>query len=495
MTRLAHLGAGALLVVLAWLPSIVLADKGAWFLPPIDIRQAALFVAAAWWGWPGWLGATLAFTATVGHPLEANAWAVVSLLPVVGAVGAVVLPHLVPRFDRTLRQPWSLAAAAIAAAAWAFLAAGVQSRLVFADAMGSAWAVWGVSLLCTYLVGVVPVVAGVELVSQLRRAVAPSTRQLLRIGVFGALAIAAGVGGSWLSQQLPVTRMWVALLMLVPVVVAARWWSSAGGVLAAALVGAGYLQAGAQQGVGIGSHHETVEQAGLVATLWVVGALLGVSSWRQNQLISTLRGQQELLARDLERVVRALSGAVEAKDQYTEGHLQRVTHYAVRAGTALGLERQDLEMLRIAATLHDVGKIGIPGSILKKPGPLSDDEYREMMRHPEIGARLLGQLDGFERAAELVLHHQERYDGRRDGPFPGYPAGLAGEAIPLGSRIVAVVDAFDAMTTDRPYRRALPLEVAKDVLRRESGQQFDPRVVDVFLQLVEAEPWFGEEAR
>src|SRR5690606_8456983 len=101
--------------------------------------------------------------------------------------------------DRTLRQPWSLAAAAIAAAAWAFLAAGVQSRLVFADAMGSAWVVWGVSLLCTYLVGVVPVVAGVELVSQLRRAAAPSTRQLLRIGAFGALAIAAGVGGSWLS--------------------------------------------------------------------------------------------------------------------------------------------------------------------------------------------------------------------------------------------------------------------------------------------------------
>lgn len=493
MTRLLRLGAGAALVTAAWLPSLVLSEKGAWFLPPVDVRQAALFVAAALWGWPGWLGAAAVFAATIGHPLESNAWAVVSLLPVVGAVGAILLPRAIPHFDRTLRQPWSLAGAALAAAAWAFAAAGLQSRLVFADAMGSAWAVWGVSLLCTYLVGVVPIVAGSELLPALRGTV--STGQALRIGALAVVGVIVGVGGSLLSQSFPVTRMWVALLMLVPVVVAARWWSSVGGVLAASLVGAGYLQAGAQQGVGVATHHETVEQAGLVVTLWVVGALLGVSSWRREQLITTLRGQQDLLARDLERVVRALSGAVEAKDQYTEGHLQRVTHYAVRAGKALGLVGNDLEMLRIAATLHDVGKIGIPGAILKKAGPLTDEEYREMMRHPEIGARLLQRLEGFEQAAELVLHHQERYDGRRDGPFPGYPAGLAGDAIPLGARIVAVVDAFDAMTTDRPYRRALPLEVAKGVLQRESGQQFDPRVVEVFLQLVEAEPWFGEEAR
>jgi HD-GYP domain-containing protein (c-di-GMP phosphodiesterase class II) len=110
-------------------------------------------------------------------------------------------------------------------------------------------------------------------------------------------------------------------------------------------------------------------------------------------------------------------------------------------------------------------------------------------RHPEIGARILENVEGLEGAAPLVRHHQERYDGRSDGEFPGYPRGIAGEAIPLGARIIAVVDAFDAMTTDRAYRRARPAARAADVLRDERGRQFDPRVVDVFLELLEERPW------
>lgn len=112
-----------------------------------------------------------------------------------------------------------------------------------------------------------------------------------------------------------------------------------------------------------------------------------------------------------------------------------------------------------------------------------------MNRHPEIGARMLARIDGLREAAPLVLHHQERWDGRRDGRYPGYPAGLVGEAIPLGARIIAVVDCFDAMTTDRPYRRALAADDAREVLRTERGAQFDPRVVDTFLAVLDEQPW------
>lgn len=141
-----------------------------------------------------------------------------------------------------------------------------------------------------------------------------------------------------------------------------------------------------------------------------------------------------------------------------------------------------------------MGKIAIPESILNKPGKLTDEETLVMRRHPAIGARILEGIDGLQDAAPLVLHHHERWDGRKDGRHPGYPAGLAGEEIPLGSRIISVVDTFDAMTTDRPYRKSPGIERARAVLQEERGKQFDPRVVECFLDVLVERPWDGDGA-
>lgn len=173
--------------------------------------------------------------------------------------------------------------------------------------------------------------------------------------------------------------------------------------------------------------------------------------------------------------IGALAAAVDAKDPYTYGHSSSVTDHTMAIGKYLGLADEALERLRIAALLHDIGKIGIDGAILNKPGRLTPEEYQTIQSHPDIAANILGSLEFLHDIVPLVQHHHEHYDGG------GYPAGLAGDAIPLGARIIAVADAFDAMTSDRPYRPALTLEEAVSELRRFSGTQFDPEVVDAFL--------------
>ena len=223
--------------------------------------------------------------------------------------------------------------------------------------------------------------------------------------------------------------------------------------------------------------------------LSVAGARVGWSRQREVRLREELIESNRLLRRDLVRVSDALIQAVEAKDAYTGGHLRRVSEYAVAVGEKLGLRGRDLETLHYASLLHDVGKLGVPESVLRKEGPLDAQETGQMRLHPEIGARMLERLELLRGAAPLVLHHQERFDGELDGQHPGYPQGLSGEQIPLGARIIAVVDAFDAMTTTRPYRNALPQVEAAAVLRRERGRQFDPRVVDAFLDCLAERPW------
>jgi HD-GYP domain-containing protein (c-di-GMP phosphodiesterase class II) len=208
-----------------------------------------------------------------------------------------------------------------------------------------------------------------------------------------------------------------------------------------------------------------------------------------------LESSNRLLRRDLLRVTQALTQAVEAKDSYTEGHLRRVSEYAVSVGSRLGLRGKDLEMVHFASMLHDIGKIGIPEGILGKRGTLDEHEAEVMRRHPDIGARLLEKLDLLRDAAPIVRAHQERYDGQMEGTrHPGYPFGLIGDEIPLGARIIAVVDAFDAMITTRPYREALPVASAIAELRRERGHQFDPSVVDAFLDVLAERPWAREDS-
>ena len=176
--------------------------------------------------------------------------------------------------------------------------------------------------------------------------------------------------------------------------------------------------------------------------------------------------------------ISALAAAVDAKDPYTFGHSNDVTAHAVAIAEALDLKDSEIQMIRLAAALHDIGKIGIDGAILLKPGRLTEEERDIINRHPAIGADILAPLEFLKDAVPLVLFHHERYGGG------GYPSGISGEAIPLGARIIAVADSFNAMVSDRPYREGLSLEAAIRELRENSGSQFDPAVAEIFIKLL-----------
>ncbi len=184
------------------------------------------------------------------------------------------------------------------------------------------------------------------------------------------------------------------------------------------------------------------------------------------------------------RAAASLARAVDARDVYTGSHSQRVADLAARTARRLGLPDEEVELTRLAASLHDLGKLAIPEEILRKPGPLTDPERMVLERHPQIGFRMLESL-GVDPVAEWVLHHHERWDGS------GYPDGLPGESIPLGARIIFVADAYDAMTSERVYRRRVTPAQAIEELQRCAGSQFDPEIVDAFadeLALADAAP-------
>ena len=174
-------------------------------------------------------------------------------------------------------------------------------------------------------------------------------------------------------------------------------------------------------------------------------------------------------------VVAALANAVEAKDAQTEHHCERLALLAGRLGVRLRLSPAELDAVTYGALLHDIGKIGVPDSILTKQGPLDDDEWELVRRHPEIGERICAPLRSFGAFGPIIRHHHERWDGT------GYPDKLRGEGIPVGARIVGLVDAFDAITHDRPYRAARTLEQALDELTRGAGAQFDPELTRLFV--------------
>ncbi len=170
-----------------------------------------------------------------------------------------------------------------------------------------------------------------------------------------------------------------------------------------------------------------------------------------------------------------LAAAIEARDRYTGGHLDRVARYSLATGAEMGLDQVHMWNLWLGSLFHDVGKLAIPDAILNKPGPLTDEEYDEIKKHPEFGVRIVERVSFLVTATRAISHHQERWDGA------GYPAGLKGDEICIEGRILAVTDAFDAMLTDRPYRSARPEMVAVQELERCSGTQFDPDVVAAFL--------------
>lgn len=179
------------------------------------------------------------------------------------------------------------------------------------------------------------------------------------------------------------------------------------------------------------------------------------------------------------QVLEAMADAVDLRDPYTGGHSQRVAHYSAQILAAMQLQGPEVDLIVSAARVHDIGKIGTPDSVLLKDGNLTPEERAVMEEHPVHGAQLLARYRDFTRGAALVRGHHERWDGQ------GYPDGLAGTAIPFGARIIAVADSFDAMTSDRPYRRGMPLVKAMDILRKGSGVQWDAEVVNVFLGALE----------
>ncbi|HMQ30336.1 MAG TPA: response regulator [Chloroflexaceae bacterium] len=180
-----------------------------------------------------------------------------------------------------------------------------------------------------------------------------------------------------------------------------------------------------------------------------------------------------------ERVIFMLALAVEAKDAYTEGHLRRLSRYSEQLAMAAALPQERLKAIRFGGLLHDIGKISVDDAILRKPGALTSEEYEQIKQHPEYGARIVAPMRFAGEVAPIIRHHHERWDGA------GYPDGLRGEDIPVGARIVAIVDAYDAMMTDRPYRKALGLDETLRRLREGRGREWDPQLLDLFLGLVE----------
>jgi HD-GYP domain-containing protein (c-di-GMP phosphodiesterase class II) len=193
----------------------------------------------------------------------------------------------------------------------------------------------------------------------------------------------------------------------------------------------------------------------------------------QSKLALANAGNFDTLERTFLETVEALANALEANDEYTSSHARWITDLALKVGQELGLEGTSLKRLELGALFHDIGKIGIPETILSKPGPLTPEEREIVETHPELGEKIIAPIDRLEEVRPIVRHCHERYDGA------GYPDRLEGDDIPIESRIILVCDAYHAMTTDRPYRKRLPAEEALRRLHEAAGTQFDPSVVEV----------------
>ncbi|MBI2906837.1 MAG: HD-GYP domain-containing protein [Chloroflexi bacterium] len=245
----------------------------------------------------------------------------------------------------------------------------------------------------------------------------------------------------------------------------------------------------------LGEHEQHIADSRIFAWLSVIVGFLVLYAiqfaWvrkASNEIIQRsdenerLLGERLALFTELEhsyvQTVLALAEATDARDSYTSDHARGMAAMAVAVGRQLGMDASELDDLYYGAVLHDVGKIGAPDAILLKPGKLDSDEWRQMREHPAIGEKILAPVPRLAGAARLVHHHHERFDGN------GYPDGLAGDAIPLGARILAVVDSYGAMTDQRVYKEARSPQEAQAELRRCAGGQFDPRVVDVFMRLL-----------
>jgi len=262
-------------------------------------------------------------------------------------------------------------------------------------------------------------------------------------------------------------------LYFLPPVMAAAWFGLRGAVWTTAVVSTAFTIHAFLDWPG--NYMEQANQLGELASFWVVGLVPGWLFDRQRSLMAKV-------ARANEETLVALVSALDMRERNTRLHSQRVRDYTLLLADRFGVPEEARSVIGLGALLHDVGKIAVPDSILLKPGGLSDDEWEEMRRHPDEGYRLLQRIDFLRDAAQIVHAHHERFDGS------GYPRGLKGEEIPVGSRLFAVADAFDALTSNRPYHSAEGYEEAARVIRGKSGRDFDPAVVEVFRK-VEPKEW------
>lgn len=472
-------------------------SSGASYLFP---PSAVILAAGGGWGWPGvagvFVGSLLSRWGAATTPTGALLFSCVHALT--AAIPAVMLHRVSGSSARRLGRAigWGVVGnnlvSAVAGTA-ALLALGMLPWQL--DAAADNLFLWWTSDLMAALSLGLPLL----LVVRRHAVLGVGARELLAAWLADRrqlVAVAALLVGSlavlWL---LDVTGWgfphWAAVTLIAPVALAAL-----GGGVGAALIANlaasglyfGVLLAGRDPAPG-GSTIQLVTPAYSILVFFASFALAGgLLAGRNRILLRRVAEQERMLRKDFERIVVALSGAIEAKDPTTEGHVQRVAALAVEVGRRLGLDDGELSLLRYSALLHDVGKIGVPERVLNKPGPLDAEERVLMEAHVEIGVRILSGIDLLTDVVPLIRYHQERWDGVTGGVrYPGY-FGLAGEQIPAGSRILAVVDAFDAITHDRPYRAGQPAAVALAELRREAGRQFDPKVVAAMVALVE-EGW------
>ncbi|MGE5188453.1 MAG: HD-GYP domain-containing protein [Gemmatimonadota bacterium] len=250
-----------------------------------------------------------------------------------------------------------------------------------------------------------------------------------------------------------------------PLMLAAAWFGVRGAVAATLTVTAVAVWLIVASRVSPGAQ---IERMGEVGVFWLVGALAANFFEQQKKHLGDLETANE-------NTLYVLASALDVREENTGSHSRRVAGYAIRLAEEMGIDDRDtLAVIRKGALLHDLGKIGIPDSILLKPGALDEAEWKLMRRHTEVGFEMLAGVGFLQEPAEIVLYHHEWYDGR------GYPKGLKGEEIPLGARLFAVIDVFDAITTARPYRTPDTYAGASAILRQKGGTHLDPRIVQCF---------------
>ena len=251
------------------------------------------------------------------------------------------------------------------------------------------------------------------------------------------------------AQEREPLPIWITLLQIVVTLVVA------GGVISLALLVS-----------------MTAALAGLYVALILIVFRMATILLGRN---SDLRDRSHKLKNSYDSIVAVLCSALDLRDNVTLGQAKRLSEIASVLAHQMGLRKEQLRQIESAAILHDIGKIGVADAVLSKAGPLNEEEWLEMKRHPELGFQVLSGIDFLSEAAEVVYAHHERFDGS------GYPRGLKGDEIPLGARVFAIVDAYDAMTSHRPYRKALPHHKAVEEIKRNAGTQFDPEIVRAFM--------------